>query len=120
MLTNPEINCKDYQKPFHKTLNARSRIVIFSEPLNIMEEGQAIVRKLSTNDVVISDLVLPNQLLPIAPFQVGICIEEGHLKGLYMTCFLKGITNNHKMTWRLRISKIGESHRQRLDYFLPE
>ena len=85
---------EEQRRYLRKTLNARARVIIFSQALNLLEMGQATVRNISPVGVSISDLTVPSQSLPTAPFIVDLLIEEGPLSNIHMTCSMTRVNND--------------------------
>ena len=101
-----------------KGINIKAEIVIYSQVLNLLEEGTAIVRNISPEGGLISDLEIPSQSIPLAPFVVGLKIKEGTLTGIQTTCSMTGLSSNGKVFMGLKFDKIGEKHRFRLNEFV--
>ena len=120
------IEKRRYQR---KGINVKAQIVIYSQVLNLLEEGTAIVRNISPEGGLISDLEIPSQSIPLAPFVVGLKIKEGTLTGIQTTCSMTRLSSwrrsamatkapNGKVFMGLKFDKIGEKHRFRLNEFV--
>jgi len=110
---------KEQNKHSRQELNLSVRVVILSQLSGqIIEEGQAIIRHLKLTGVVISDLELPNQALPLTPFQIALIIEEEPLKRIHMLCSVRQFFHNGNPGLVLNIDKIPEKHRARLWEFI--
>ncbi|MFC1525040.1 hypothetical protein ACFL5I_01485 [Planctomycetota bacterium] len=103
-----------------KTLNSRARVAVFSQALNLLEGGHALVRDISLSGVWISDLDLPSQSLPTAPFEVALIVEEGPLKGLQTSCSVARFSSNGKLSWGMRFEKLPEKYRFILKGFVGQ
>ncbi|MFC1524886.1 PilZ domain-containing protein [Planctomycetota bacterium] len=101
-----------------KSLNSRARVAIFSQALNLLEGGHAQVRDISLSGAWISDLDLPSQSLPTAPFEVALIIEEGPLKGLQTSGSVVRFSSNGKLSWGLRFERLPERYQFMLQGFI--
>lgn len=77
-----------------------------------------MVRNISPNGASISDLEIPSHTIPTTPFQVGLSIEEGSLKGIQTTCSMTRFSNNGRISMGLKFDRIGEKHQAILRNFV--
>lgn len=111
---------KERRRFSRKAIDVSTRIVIQDVVTGeIKEEGYARIRDISPGGALISEIDLPSQGLPITPFQVALIIEEGVLKGIQMTCWVKRIFNGTtSLSCALQFEKISDKHRARLWNFV--
>ena len=103
-----------------KILNAGARILLFSRNQNRLEECRAVVRNISPNGALISDLELPSPFPPLTNLELGVIIEEGTLRGINITCSIarRTDTDNGQTALGLKIDKIGEKHLSKIWAFV--
>jgi hypothetical protein len=110
---------QDDHRYFRRKLDLPARVVILSYPDGlIQEEGHARVRNISPRGVLLSDLNLPSQSLPLLPFQLALFIEDGALERIHMMCSIKRLVSNGKPSLSLSIEQIPEKCKARLIKFL--
>ena len=100
-----------YCKSSQKGLNIRAQIyVIDSVKDMILEVGSGIIRHINQKELLVSDLKLPSQSLPIKPFKIGVVIGDDYLSRIPMTCSVKrlGNENNGEFTLSLSIDRMPE------------
>jgi hypothetical protein len=73
--------------------NAKAHIVIFSQSINLMEEGYALIQNISRNGAWFSNLELPSHSLPITSFLVEFHIQECLLSGSRIICSMSRFSN---------------------------
>jgi len=103
-----------------KILNAGARILLCSRTPNRLEEGRAMVRNISPNGALISDVELPIPFPPLTNLDLAVIIEEGTLRGINITCSIarRADTDNGQISLGLKIDKIGEKHLSKIWAFV--